>query len=348
MITRSAFFIAGIAFCAAGIATGSGRAQVDSYLSDERRSVIMRAQEDLLNDRFDPALTLFDSLKHEHPSDPLGCLFEAATLLAMMTDAEHNSHPERFVRLIDSTHLLADRSLDSAAGRTAAWMHLLKGHAFAYRSLWESRFGSLATAIDQGFDAREAYLAGLAADSSLYDLYGGLGMFHYWKSSKAGVLRWLGIMKDESEQGIKELYLTIDSSLVSARAARQALIWIYLDRKEFDSVLAISHEMLGKYPDGKLFLWPIAEAFYRTRQYDSALVYYTLLRERLVADPGNCDNLIQVDCFRFRCLRKLERREEASQVALAMKNYSINLSRDIRWKRRAELRYVSNSSGMRW
>ena len=90
---------------------------------------------------------------------------------------------------------------------------LYLGHQAAYRSLYEARFGSRFSALTYGLKAKGFYRDGLAADSALYDLYLGLGSYHYWKSAKAGILRTAGIFNDDKEKGISEIRKAIDSSL---------------------------------------------------------------------------------------------------------------------------------------
>ena len=48
------------------------------------------------------------------------------------------------------------------------------------------------------------------------------------------------IFSNDKQKGIQELYLTVDSSRISAATARNALIYIWLDQDEYDSVITIS------------------------------------------------------------------------------------------------------------
>jgi hypothetical protein len=309
----------------------------DDYLDSARLRQLLRVQQSLYNDKYHEADSLTEAMIEQYPDDPAGYLFRAVTLITVMFDREDNLYPEEFNRLIDSALSKASILCDTASNGTRAWMCLFLGHAEAYRSLWESRFGSLVTAIKKGRRAKEEYERGLTYDSSLYDLYFGLGLYHYWKSAKAGVLRWIGLIHNDKNKGITQLYLAADSSLISRESARSALIWIRLDRKEYDSVIAGCRQMRKRYPDGKALLWPLARAYYEKKDYRNALQTFQLLRRRIADDPGNYSNLIECDYHLFRCFEKLSLDAEADKVAVGMQQYYEKIPKDIRRRQRAKI-----------
>jgi len=310
-----------LAFTAILLSSTSPAAGTRLYMDSIRTGMLREGQELLFNDRFSAVDSLYDSYIEAYPDDPAGYLFKAAALIGEMADQEQNLYPELSGQLLDSVEVLVTRSLDTCSNEVRAWMYLMLGHAKAYRSLWESRFGSAFAAIKLGFAARSAYTRGLEADSSLYDLYFGLGCYHYWKSARAGLLRWFRNLKNEKDKGIAELYLAADSSLLSREVSRSALIWIWLEEKEYDSAIVISREFLEYYPDGKSFLWPLATACYKLKNYESALEAYRRLRARIAQAPGNFYNLIECDHNISRCLEKLDRRKEARRHAQKIMTY---------------------------
>lgn len=290
-------------------------------MSSDLRETLTQVEGCIFNDDYDRAYELLDSLIEEQPTDPFGHLGRATAYLSEMTDCEDNLYPVIFSRTIDTVIALAQNRISDQRPNETAWMYLCIGHAKAYRSLWESRFGSFTSAIKLGFEARDAYEKGLASDSTVYDLYGGLGMYHYWKSAKAGILRWLGFFKNDKQKGVDELYLALDSSCLSQYSARHALVWIWLDMKDYDSAIAVCGELLEKFPNGKIFLWPLAAAYRETGDYDKALATYHLLRERLQKRVGNYYNLIECDYQLYGCYEKLGRSDEARQVVNTVNSY---------------------------
>ncbi len=306
----------------------------DDYPDNARSQLLLSVQQLLYDDKFREADSLTMTIIARYPDDPAGYLFRAVTLVAKMFDREDNLYPQEFKRLIDSTRSKASSISDTASNCTRAWMSLFLGHAEAYCSLWESRFGSLVNAIKTGRRAKEEYERGLALDSSLYDLYFGLGLYYYWKSAKAGILRWIGLIHNDEDKGINQLYLAAESSLISRESARNALIWIRMDRKEYDSVITGCREMRKKYPDGKALLWPLARAYYDSKDYRNALQTYRLLRERIAEEPGNYFNLIECDYHLYRCLEKLTESAEAGKIAVGVQQYYEKIPKDVRRRQR--------------
>lgn len=309
----------------------------DGYLDSAKTEYLVRIQQLLYNGKFHEAESLTTIVIEKYPDDPAGYLCKAVTLISEMFDREEDLYSEQFNWLIDTVLSKASSIIDTASSTTCAWMSLFSGHAKAYQALWESHFGSFIKAIKLGRRAKSEYQRGLACDSSLYDLHFGLGLYHYWKSAKAGVLRSMGLFKDDRDRGIAELYLAADSSVISQESARSALIWICLDKKEYDSVIINCHKMLKKHPDGKALLWPLAKAYYEKNDYQNALRTFQLLHERVAADPGNHFNLIECDYHLYRCYEKLAIDAEAELVALRAAQYYRRVPQDIRRRQRAKI-----------
>ncbi|MFQ6007799.1 MAG: tetratricopeptide repeat protein, partial [Candidatus Zixiibacteriota bacterium] len=278
------------------------------------------------------------------PDDPSGYLCQAIVLISEMFDREENLYEKEFRWLLDNVESKASKINDTASAATCAWMSLLVGHAKAYRSLWESHFGSFIKAIKFGHEAKTEYEKGLSCDSSLYDLYFGLGLYRYWKSAKAGLLRSVGLFEDERDRGITELRLAADSSLVSQEAARCAFIWIQMNQKEYDSVINSCRRMLEKYPDGKTFLWPLAKAYLKKRDFQSAARIYGRLRELVAADPGNYFNLIECDYYLYYCYEKLTLGVEAEQVAHAAMEYYDRIPQKTRTRQRTKIAFLKRAA----
>jgi len=273
----------------------------DPCRDSARVSQVLQAQALAFEERFISADSIYQQIIADNPDDPAGHLFRAGVLFAEMSDAEENLNESLFMQLLDTVNILSERILD-----TAAWMHLFRGHAKAYRALWESKFGSSLRALKLGFSTIDEYEVGLQRDSTVIDLYAGIGSYHYWKSAKAGVLRWFGIFRNEKDKGIAELRHAADSSLFHRDLSRSALIWVWLDRKAYDSATALAEDFVQRYPEGKTFLWPIAQAQFRQANYAQAAETFLRIRTRLELSPGNYHNLIECDYHLAQCYNWLE------------------------------------------
>jgi hypothetical protein len=322
------------------IVTTATSAGGEGYPDSVRANAMVAFQRLLFDDRFEAADSLAEEMLNDSPGDPAGYFCAGVSLLSRMFDREEEWQSRRFHRLLDSASWLATSRLKTADSSEAAWMHNFLGNVHSHRSLWEARFGSLATALRQARAARSEYSKGLEQDSANYDLFFGLGLYHYWKSAKAGILRSLGIFKDETRKGMAELRLAADSSLISKESAHHALIWIWLDRGEYDSTIAACHEMEAQYRTGKSFLWPMAAAFAEQSRSDSAAAVYARLREKLVTEPGNYYNLIECDYQLARCYEDLGRPDLSRAAAELVRNYWNEIPDDTRRRQRAKIAFL--------
>lgn len=278
-----------------------------TLLTPEKVSIIKSGEEALLNARWSEAYDIYDSLCTIDSLDPAGFLYRAVVLQTEMTDREEVFRKEEFDRLLEKAKNLARRYMErGCSSRDSAVCMLYAGHQFAYRAVWETRFGSTFSAISHGFKAKGAYEDGLKIDSTLYDLYLGMGSYHYWKSAKSGILRLAGIFKDDRKLGIEEIRLARDSSMISREAAVSSLIYILMNEKEYDSAIVLSKAMFDKYPEGNFFLWPIAESYGEMEDHDGAADYYEMLYEGLKNNPGNYYNLTEAVYYFFRACRKID------------------------------------------
>lgn len=310
----------------------------EKYLTDTKKEIINQIQTNIYQDNFQTAYEYSDSLISMYGTEPIGYLFKAAVYLSEMTDTEEKLYPKLFKELIEKTISLGETNIDETDSNSAAWNYLCIGHARAYRSLYESRFGSMTQALKNGFKAKSAYHNGLSYDSTIYDLYGGLGMYHYWKSAKAGVLRSVRIFNDDRQKGIDELYLTIDSSEISADAAWSSLIWIHIDREQFDSAAVIAQNMYQKYPDGKIFLWALAQTYFQSEQYINAVETYQLLLDKLMSTHKNYYNIVECEYQIYDAYKKANEDTKAKEIAQRFKNYLDKIPPEIRERQKNKIK----------
>ena len=309
-------------------------------MDSDRQGFIAEVQSLIFNDQFRQADSVCLARMSATPTDPTPFLFRATVLIARMSAYEDGSDGPVMKRMLDSVEALTESWLDTCSANTGAWMYLYRGHTRAYRALWESRFGGFISAVRIGLSSPDEYEKGLALDSQVTDLYAGLGAFHYWKSAKAGFLRWLGIFKNEKEKGLRELYRAANSSLVHRQSARSSLIWIWLDKEEYDSVITIAREFIGEYPQSTTFRWPLAQAFYDQNLYDSASVVFEQIRSLLLNNPGNYFNLIECDYNLARCYTWLENDAGLDSTLARFREYSDSIPDKIRKKQRSALLYL--------
>jgi tetratricopeptide (TPR) repeat protein len=312
----------------------------DDYLDSSQVAILAQVQELLFDDQFAAADSLLNTYNRVHPNEPAGILFQASSLLAQMVDREEGCYEASFDSLIDRAKTIARSHLAEGSARRQAWMHLFCGHAMAYRSVYNSHFGSFTSAIRDGFSAKGEYQQALKIDSTLLDVYAGLGSFHYWKSAKAGLLKWLGIFKNDADKGIAELNRAADASTISREASRNALIWVYFDCGKNDSAEAIVRRAMTRYPHGKSFLWPLAQSLFERKQYDKAIEVYSEIRDRLSPEPGNYYNIVECDYYLASCHDKLEEESKAVEAAKNLGEYYDAIPKQTRQRQQSKLGFL--------
>jgi len=128
--------------------------EIDSLSSKEDHTAIFvqSVQQLLFNDSYYDANQICDRFISQNENEPAGYLFKAATLLGEMGDAEENLHTRQFSDLVDRVFELCKLQLETADSQQSAVLYLWQGHAHVYRSLWESKFGSIVSAIKHGLE----------------------------------------------------------------------------------------------------------------------------------------------------------------------------------------------------
>nr|MBN2277853.1 hypothetical protein [candidate division Zixibacteria bacterium] len=310
-------------------------------LPESRIEIIKAGQKALMNGSWNEARKLFRELYYRDTTDPVGYLMRAAALHAEMMDREENLYEDEFKNLCDSIGLSAEKKMTACSSSDSALYFLCLGHRSAYRSLWETRFGSTISSISYGMKARRKYQAGLKCDSTLYDLYLGLGSYHYWKSVKSGILKFTGLLKDEKEKGIREVRLAADSALFSRATARSSLIWILINERQYDSAIDLCREMLAEYPDGNSFLWPLAEGYYKSGNYDSSAAVYGRLLERLRSHPGNYYNVIEAAYYLGQSYDKKGQEDNNPQLRQYLNSIYDDIPSAIRRKQKSKIRVLT-------
>ncbi len=334
MIFRAGFFVLALLLIPPAIARSG------PYI-DSARADIYRHIQDLIHDeKYDSADAIIDSILAADPTNP-GChLFRATNMVTRMVEREQNLYGGRFTALLDSIIELSESQMDSASPDKKSWLYFFIGHTYAYRSLYEARFGSFIQAVKTGMKSDQYYEDGLDFDSTNYDLYLGIGLYHYWKSVKAGILKFFGIIKDEKDKGIEELYLCHRRGRLFSEAARSSLIWVWKNEGYYDSVFTISRQFLDRFPDGKTYMWPIAQAYYAQNKYYRARKMYEKIRDRLEANPGNYFNVVQCDYMIVQCYLGLHDQDSAVEVARRLDKYESYIPKSVEKRQRDALKLL--------
>lgn len=96
-------------------------------------------------------------------------------------------------------------------------------------------------------------------NNELYDAYLGLGLFYYWKSSKAKVLTFLRLMKDEREKGIEYIKISVAKGRFAPLEGQFDLIQIYYAEDRYQDALDECLALQNKFSNDPTWLYLIAK-----------------------------------------------------------------------------------------
>lgn len=265
-----------------------------TYVNQLRQGIAFTVTE-----QFDSARSVFAALIQADSADHAARLYLAGVDHAEMLDREDYSRKEQFNLAAEAAIETAEGALTIKGGTVdrdhdSAWAYLTIGNAHAYIASLEAKAGSWWTAMRRGVKAKGAYLKALELNPRLYDAYLGLGTYHFWKSAKTEFINWLPLVPDKKSEGVDELLIAVDSSLLSNDLALNSLVWIYIQQKQTDLALACAKRLHDKYPESRLFTWAMAFSSYADGHFHDALDYFGKIIASLESDPTqNYFNLIE-------------------------------------------------------
>lgn len=245
-----------------------------------------------LNENYFFAEDRFKKIISSDSLNPAGYFFLGALYQAEMMDYESDFKEEEFYSLLETAIKLAQKRI--SCGNNNPWDYLYLGNSYGYLGVYKARKGNWWSAFRNAMEAKSAFKKAVERDSTFYEAYLGLGSYHYWTSYFTKTFAWLPFFADERERGIKELKLAAEKSLFSKAAALNALIWVYINEKDYQKAIQLAEELQKEYPEGKIFLWALATAYYEGYDWEKAIEYYNLIIKKLKNNPGeNHYNLIE-------------------------------------------------------
>ncbi len=265
-------------FCLAG--TSWPQLSMDSPQVD---SIILRGMELVHADSTKEAVEQFEKLVGLFPNDPIGYFYIAATLETMMDDFRNYTYQDQFNKHMDLAIETAEAK--KKRGNLTAYDYLYFGGAIGYRGIHKALTGNWPGAFVDGLKGRGYLDEALKLDPELYDVYYGLGSYHFWKSLKARIFWWLPFVADNRQMGIDMVKKAIEKGKYSSEDAKLALVRIWVENKEYDKAFAQIDMLKKNYPNRPFLLWLLAQAQRENKMYDGAANSYRVLLEALTSSP---------------------------------------------------------------
>ncbi|KPL01367.1 MAG: hypothetical protein AMJ91_00385 [candidate division Zixibacteria bacterium SM23_73_3] len=297
------------------------------YQDPQIKGVILEGVEATFQENYPLAENRFKALIEMAPEDPGGYFFLAALYQAQMIDYESNFKEKDFYENIKMAKKFAGKRIEK--NKKDAWAYLILGNTYGAKAVYDAKKGKWWSGLNSGLYAKSALKETIKHNSEIYDAYLGLGSYHFWASVMTKAFWWLPFIGDHREKGISEIKLAYEKSIFSSAAAASGLIWIYIEEEKFDQAISLAQKMQSEYPQGKSFLWALAQAYYDKKDWHNALLKYQELLKRIEKNhasknPDQSYNLIECEFYIARCLFGLGRYDECGFVCEEILNSSLN------------------------
>ncbi len=228
----------------------------------------------VLHDRYEEALLLFEELQQKYPNHPAPHFFKAATYQSWMSLSRLNRFQEEFEKNIQLT---IEKGHELLKKKNNPWIFFYVGAAYGYQAFNEFRKHKW---IEAYYDAKkgvENFEEALKRDPKLFDVYLGLGSYHYWRTAKSTFLRLLTFwLPDQRELGLRQIEFAFQHGAYSPEQAGYNLIAAYFDYGQYEKAMQILNRILEKkrtagisdlYYEGRLLIefkrWPEVESVFR-------------------------------------------------------------------------------------
>lgn len=187
-------------------------------------------------DRYQEALTVFDSLQLEFPNHPAPYFYKAAVYQSWMSSFRFNHfHKE----LEENIKIAIDKGNDLIKVRkNDPWLNFYLGAAYGYRAFFRYRKMNWIGAYMDGKKGVGNLKKALKKNPELYDAYLGLGTYHYWRTARSKVLKVVAFwMKDKREFGIQQIDFSLRHGRYCLIESGFGLVATLYDYKKYDEAL---------------------------------------------------------------------------------------------------------------
>jgi len=277
-------------------------------------------------ENFDSAAFYFGKVIEIYPENPAGYFFSAALLQLKMMDGCHFDEEKEFIRLMKRVQNICETILKEEDN---LWARFYLGSSYAYRAVYEGLKGNYLETFNYGVKGGRILQSIIKIDSLFYDAYLGAGTYEYFWARASRYLPFLKLADGDVEEAIRKLHIAAEKSFYSGPTARNSLVFIYGEEKEFDKATYIIDSLLKEYSESKTFHWNKAELEFKKKNYPVALELYQWLFNRYITEE-NYSNLAQCKLYIGKCYYEMGNRIEAKKAlkeVIGYKKYEARYSK---------------------
>lgn len=197
-------------------------------------------------DRFPEAILLFDSLQEVFPHHPAPYFYRAATYQSWMSSYRFNKFQAQLEADVQKAINIGNELLKQR--QEDPWLNFYIGAAYGYRAFFKVRSWNFIGAYVDGKKGIGNFNKALEKDSTLYDVYLGLGAYHYWRTARSSFIRVIAFwMPDKRDFGLEQIEFTIRHGRYAPEEATLALVTSLYDYKKYQLAVEVLERFMAGY-----------------------------------------------------------------------------------------------------
>ena len=195
------------------------------------------------------------------------------------------------------------------------WIHFHVGSAYSYRAMARFRRHNWIGAFLDGRRSIDHLKKALKGDPKLYDVYFGLGGYHYWRTARAGFIRAVACwMPDRRELGLRQMELAARHSRYIRNGALHGIALSLYDAGEFERAVVFNTQVVGPIePATNGSLYMRGRLLARRQDWSNVEVTFKTLLEKL--PPRSVGYQVECKYWIARASHELGREQDAREWA---------------------------------
>jgi hypothetical protein len=184
-------------------------------------------------ENYGAALAIADEIIQKYPQEPDGYFFKAAIYDYYMEDYHTDKYSDKFFSNMEIAEKKAKAKLNSLTDpKERAWMNFYIAGAAGYRAIRAGKDGNYIVALKYAIEGLKPLKSALEEDSTLYDAYFPLGIYHYALSkapSRIGFIPSFVLSRnreEDRERGINYLTLAWQRGRYTSVISALTLAWV--------------------------------------------------------------------------------------------------------------------------
>jgi tetratricopeptide (TPR) repeat protein len=252
-------------------------ANLNASMNDTLHVMALRGIDFASSLQFDKAVKTFDQMIEMEPENPRAHFLKSATYFWMYSADMHNEElGEEFKNLSYKAVEVAEARLEKDEDDIDAMFYL--GGAYGSLGRYYGIKKSYLNAYWYGKKGVNILEDVVELDSTYYDAYLGLGIYHYLADVLPRFVKVLSFIlgiDGDREQGIRELKLVSEKGVYTKSEAMFFLGAIYVYReRDYNKAMHIWDELLEKYPGNPGVLIHLGATYSRMGKCDQAMEVY--------------------------------------------------------------------------